>query len=223
MTLITKRRLASLASASVMIATLAVAAAPAATFAAAGDTVVVKGVTLTVMHLNPTAPVTGTINASGFDIAVYFGPGHSGTVTADISGAKYYGIVADGAQVNVTGSKVHHIGDDPYGTEERYGMQHGNAIYYYNGASGTISRNQVSKFQKNGITVIGKAANYVDPATPMTSASVTNNTVTGEGAIAYIAQNGIQISYGATATVNKNTVSGFSYTPKASEATGLLL
>ena len=32
--------------------------------AAEGDTVVVKGVTLTVMHLNPTAPVTGTINAA---------------------------------------------------------------------------------------------------------------------------------------------------------------
>ena len=56
------------------------------------------GTTLTAKIINPTAPVTGPIDATGYDIAVYFGPGHSGTVTADISGAKYYGVVADGAK-----------------------------------------------------------------------------------------------------------------------------
>ena len=44
---------------------------------------------------------------------------------------------------------------------------------------------------------------------------VLNNVVTGEGPIAYIAQNGILIRDGANATVNKNTVSGFTYTPEA--------
>ena len=71
MALINKRRLIGLISASAIVATLTVAAAPAATLAAEGDTVVVKGVTLTVMHLNPTATVTGTINANGYDIGVY--------------------------------------------------------------------------------------------------------------------------------------------------------
>jgi hypothetical protein len=36
-------------------------------------------------------------------------------------------------------------------------------------------------------------------------------TVTGEGAVDYIAQNGIQIGYGAHATVTGNTVTGNAY------------
>jgi hypothetical protein len=40
--------------------------------------------------------------------------------------------------------------------------------------------------------------------------------------IAYIAQNGIQISYGATATVKGNTVSRDNYTPTSNIACGLL-
>ena len=143
---------------------------------------------------------------------------------AEILGASWYGVVADGANVTVTGSQIHHIGDDAYGTDgiAFSGAQHGNPIFYYNGASGTISGNQVSKFQKNGITVSGKAANYSDLSTAKTSATVSSNTVTGEGPIGYIAQNGIQISNGASATVMKNTVTGFDYTG-ADEACGLLL
>jgi hypothetical protein len=216
----TKRRLVSLASASAIVATMSVATTPAATFAADGDTVVVKGTTLRAMYINPTAPVTGTINADGYDVAVYFGPGHSGTVDADISGATWYGVVADGANVTVTGSQIHDIGENP----DFNGVQHGNAIFYYNGASGTISGNQVFDFQKNGITVSGKAANYVDLSTLKTSATVSNNIVTGEGPVDYIAQNGIQISYGASATVVKNTVRDFRYNGEQdAEACGLLL
>ncbi len=63
----------------------------------------------TSIRLGP-SPASST--RRGYDIAVYFRPGHSGSVTnADISGAKYYGVVVDGANVNVTGSKVHDIGD----------------------------------------------------------------------------------------------------------------
>ena len=72
----------------------------------------------------------------------------------------------------MTGSKVHHIGDNPYGVPAFSGNQHGNAILYINGASGTISGNQVSKFQKNGITVTGKDADNVEVSKPTTSASV---------------------------------------------------
>ena len=37
-------------------------------------------------------------------------------------------------------------------------MQHGRAILYINGASGTISGNKVYDFQKNGIEVSGLTA-----------------------------------------------------------------
>ena len=92
-------------------------------------------------------------------------------------------------------------------------MQRGRAITYINGASGTISGNQVYAFQKNGIEVISLAADGSAPSTPKTSATVEKNVVTGEGHIGYIAQNGIVIRNGASATVKNNTVSGFNYTP----------
>jgi hypothetical protein len=51
---------------------------------------------------------------------------------------------------------------------------------------------------------------------------VQSNTVTGYGMINYIAQNGIEVASGATASVTGNTVSGNWYTPKSFVACGLL-
>ena len=103
---------------------------------------------------------------------------------------------------------VHDIGEVPLN-----GAQHGNAIVYLNGATGTVSGNNVYNYQKNGITVSGTG----------TSVSVLNNTVTGEGPITYIAQNGIQISFGATAQVVGNSVTGNDYSPPKVTACGLLI
>jgi hypothetical protein len=106
------------------------------------------------------------------------------------------------------------------------GSQHGNAVLYIAGAKGTIKGSTVSQYQKNGITVSGKAADGIaagPTGSGKTNASVLNNTVTGQGHINYIAQNGIQISYGATAIVRGDTVSGNWYTPAGTTACGLLL
>jgi hypothetical protein len=217
---ITKRRLASLVSASAVVATMAVAAAPAAAFAAESCTstgFVRDGIDLTAARIG--GDITGPLDASGCNIGVYLDSAHPGSVkNADISKANYYGVVVNGVAATVTGSKVHDIGEKPLN-----GTQHGNAILYINGASGTISGNTVSHFQKNGITVSGKDANNSEVTNPTTSASVTNNTVIGEGDIAYIAQNGIQISFGASATVVKNTVSSINDTDPDWDACGLLL
>jgi hypothetical protein len=205
-----------MASASVMIATVAVAAAPAATFAAEACTLTGfsrDGINLTAREIGGT--VTGDLDATGCDIGVYNPTGVSG---ADIHGARYFGVVVNGVSANVTGSKVHEIGNSPFD-----GTQHGRAITYINGASGTISGNQVYDFQKNGIEVIDLAADGIAPSSIQTSATVQKNVVTGEGAIDYIAQNGIVIRNGAIATVKNNTVSGFSYSPTDTEATGVLL
>ncbi len=162
--------------------------------------------------------VTGTLDATGCNIDAYFDAGHSGSITgATIFGANYFGVVADGVALNVTNSTIRNIGEVPLN-----GAQHGNAVVYINGASGTISGNTVIDYQKNGITVSGKAADGVALSPAKTSALVLNNVVTGEGPITYIAQNGIRISYGATATVKGNTVSGDNYTPKSYVACGLL-
>ncbi len=84
-------------------------------------------------------------------------------------------------------------------------------------ANMTISGNTLSDIQKGAIVVMnpygGTAVN----------ANVTGNTVTGNGPITYIAQNGIQVSNGATATVSSNNVSGYDYAPSTWAAAGILL
>jgi parallel beta-helix repeat protein len=163
---------------------------------------------LTAAVINPTTTVTGTVDASGCNIGIYYGPGHTGAVTAEVENANYFGVVADGAAVNVTGSSIHNIGEVPLN-----GSQHGNAVYFTNAASGTISGNTVSSYQKNGITAVNGS-----------SVMISGNTVTGEGPVGYIAQNGIEVGSGAKATVQDNAVSGNAYTgPNGASSGGVLV
>jgi parallel beta-helix repeat protein len=153
--------------------------------------------------------VTGQLDASGCNIGAYFDSTHPGSVSgAEIYGANYFGVVDNGAAVNVSASKAHDIGETPFN-----GAQHGNAIYYTNGATGTISGNTVSHYQKNGITAVNGS-----------SVTISGNTVTGEGPVTYIAQNGIEVGSGAKATVSDNTVSGNAYTgPNGASSGGILV
>jgi parallel beta-helix repeat protein len=151
--------------------------------------------------------VTGTLDATGCNIGVYYDNTHTGNVSsgANIHDANYFGVVVNGdvgaVSVNVTNAIINHIGEPTLD-----GTQHGVAIYYRalstGTASGTISGNTLTNYQKGGITVAGSGV----------SATITNNTVTGQGAVNYIAQNGIQVGYGAKATVSGNTVTGNAYT-----------
>ena len=97
------------------------------------------------------------------------------------------------------------------------GNQHGVGIYAYanNGIARSliVSENTLYGYQKNGTAFLG-----VD-----LSVSVTNNTVTGAGAVSFIAQNGIQLGLSATGSVNGNDVVGHSYTPFSWAASGILL
>jgi hypothetical protein len=181
--------------------------------------------------INMTAAVIGsgditgqTINAAGCNIGIYYGPGTSGTVeNSTVFGSNYFGIVVSGdaetggagaASVDVTNNTVHDIGETPLN-----GSQHGVAVYYRafdTGASatGTISGNDIYKYQKGGIVANG----------PGTAATVSGNVVTGEGPVTYIAQNGIQIGYGGTGQIMRNKVTGNAYsgTNNASSA-GILI
>jgi hypothetical protein len=176
---------------------LAILAAPAAQAAPCTPTTFERdGFLLTAAQVG--GDVTGDLDATGCDIGVYYGTGATGNVTgATIHGARYFGVVADGTAVNVNDSDVHDIGNDPFD-----GSQHGVGIYFTNAASGDISGNSVSAYQKGGIVVNGDG----------TTATVTGNTVTGLGPVDFIAQNGIQVSRGAVATVRGNDISGNFYT-----------
>lgn len=167
--------------------------------------------------INPNVTVTGTVDATGCDIGVYY-TGTGGKVdSAQIYGAKYFGVVNDGADVDVTTSTISDIGNNPFD-----GTQHGVAIFFTTettvgdptgSASGTIDGNTVAEYQKGGIVVRGDGA----------SATITNNAVTGLGPVDFIAQNGIQVSFGATGLVRGNTVSGNDYTPPGTTSCGILL
>ena len=83
-----------------------------------------------------------------------------------------------------------------------FGCQDGLAIFvesgYGSGGSAvvTIENNSVHDYDKNGITVDGSG----------TVATITGNYVVGIGATPLIAQNGIQVSGGATGSVKSNTI-----------------
>ncbi len=178
------------------------------------------GINMTAALINPLGTVSGDVDATGCKIGVYYSPGNTGIVDdANIHGANYYGVVVQQTSVDVINSKVHDIGEAPFN-----GTQHGVGIYYANvaGASngdctstgfttGTIDNNIVSSYQKGGIVVSCSNA----------SVSVINNTVAGLGKIGFIAQNGIQISYGAvTLDLSGNTVMDNAYLTGQNMRTG---
>jgi len=175
------------------------------------------GINLTAAQIGGT--VTGELDATGCNIGVYYGPGDSGSVSdAEIFGANYYGVVVSGTtSVNISSSSIHDIGESPLN-----GSQHGVGVLYTTvdqagnttgaAATGTLRGTTITDYQKNGVVVSGPGA----------KATVKNDTVTGQGRIDWIAQNGIQISSGATGIVTGNTVSKNFYTPKPVTACGLL-
>jgi hypothetical protein len=103
------------------------------------------------------------------------------------------------------------------------GCQSGEGIFVEAGGGGTAavtaSGNSVHDFQKNGITADELGA----------SLTATSNAVTGWGPTPFIAQNGIQIGFGATGTITSNTVTNVVYSPCTStsncgaSATGILI
>lgn len=170
--------------------------------------------TLTAKVVDPVAPVTSDVDASGCNIGVYFSTVSGSVDNANVHGANYYGVFVDGKtndiSVDVTDSSIHNIGESPLN-----GAQHGLGIYYYGynttgSVTGTVSGNEVSSYQKNGITVNGEKA----------SVDIEDNTVTGEGRVDYIAQNGIQVGFGATGNVSGNTVTGNFYMTGQNMRTG---
>ncbi len=125
---------------------------------------------------------------------------------------RFIGISLYNAGGTISNNTVLNITDTPFS-----GAQHGNAILVFND-DGTarevnIFGNDVSNFQKNGITANG--ANL--------TANIYNNTVTGIGQTAITAQNGIQMGWDATGTVTGNTVKDIWYTGSGWAASGFLL
>ncbi|MGH7239518.1 MAG: hypothetical protein ACREHG_05570, partial [Candidatus Saccharimonadales bacterium] len=174
------------------------------------------GINMTAAKINPRGNVSGDVSATGCNIGVYYDNGSGSVNGANIHGSNYFGVLVNGdvnsVTVNVENSSIHNIGETPLN-----GDQHGVAVYYRafgsGTASGKISNNNISVYQKGGIVVNGAG----------TTTDVRDNTVTGQGPVNYIAQNGIQVGYGAVAQVMGNTVTGNSYTGPNFAASGGIL
>src|SRR6185436_11723460 len=142
---------------------------------------------------------------------------------AEVSGFTFRGPVPEitagifvrgGAHANIHDNKVLDIRESAAlsGNQRGIGIFVGRALYGTTGTA-TITNNEIRGYQKGGIVVDG----------PGSQATITGNTITGEGPTSVIAQNGIQASRGASATITGNTVSGNNYTPASDEATGILI
>jgi parallel beta-helix repeat protein len=136
------------------------------------------------------------------------GPGGGGCDSLE------YGVRVDsGGSATIEKNHITAIRDNPFS-----GCQNGNAVQVGRAAdattgSATVKENVIDDYQKTGVIVSNTGS----------SAKVENNTITGAGPTATIAQNGIQISGGATAEVRHNDVSGNVYTPQTVVSTGVLL
>ncbi|MCG3155912.1 MAG: hypothetical protein DKINENOH_02520 [bacterium] len=156
----------------------------------------------TVIDVNG-AGVNAEIN--GFAVS---GPGPTGC------GSIGAGIFVRGtAYANIHDNKVLDIRDNPIsGCQNGIGILVGRASFATSGTA-TIKNNEVASYQKGGIVVSNTGSD----------ATIEDNIVTGAGAVTFIAQNGIQVSAGATGTINRNTINGHSYTPFTYVSTGMLL
>jgi hypothetical protein len=171
---------------------------------------------LTAAKVNPSGTVSGDVDATGCDMGVYYDRGRGLISNADIHGALWYGVFVNGdssnVTVNINNSSVYDIGDSPF-----TGNQRGVGIYYRAYLSGTavgkISGNKIYDYQKGGIVTNGIG----------TKVTISDNDVTGLGPVGFIAQNGIQVGYGADASVMRNTVSDNSYTGTSTVSGGIIV
>lgn len=129
-----------------------------------------------------------------------------------------YGVLVDKhGSALVRDNYITNIRDTPFGgCQNGVGVQVGSLNGVNNSAlpgEATIVNNTIDRYQKNGITVneIGSRA------------VVTDNEVTGRGPTSVIAQNGIQIGFGADAQVARNEVADNIYTPQTFSSVGILL
>lgn len=138
------------------------------------------------------------------------------TVDGDGKGNGNYRI--EGIAFHNAGGTVDHVTITRIRETPASGTQHGVGLYVLNEDAAprtlTATNNSVSDYQKNGMTFIGSNL----------TVDVSDNTVTGSGAVSFIAQNGIQVSGGASGTVGpNNAISNLSYTPSSVIAAGVLV
>jgi MBG domain/Right handed beta helix region len=125
-----------------------------------------------------------------------------GSVVGPTVDEPLFGIIFQNASGTISNTTVNNIAL----SQSLFGMQYGIAIFVQSDNIGGVSNVNI---QNNVITAYDKAGIVCNENG--TICTVTDNTVTGVDPTSLIAQNGIQIGYGAAATIANNHVNGNSY------------
>jgi hypothetical protein len=156
----------------------------------------------------------GGTNTSGVSVAISNVTVEGNWPTTTCYDSLYGILVGGGASLSLTGSTVEKIGAYPLnGCQGGVGIQAGRWVISQVGHV-RLSDDTIETYQKNGITVDG----------PGSTADIDHLVVTGAGPTSQIAQNGIQISRGATGSVTHSTVTGNNYTGQGNaSSTGIVV
>lgn len=147
-------------------------------------------------------------SARWWDPVVFLGQ-KTGTGTASII---FKGFEIDGLDLGVSGSEFvavlarnvnpGMVRDCQIHNFHNANVSQGLGMIVFGNSNLTVRKNIVSAFSKNGITASGDFGTLVDP-----TVTIDSNTVVGDGYIATVAQNGIQVGFGAGGSVHANTIS----------------
>jgi Periplasmic copper-binding protein (NosD) len=132
--------------------------------------------------------------------------------------ARFVGVYYRNASGSITGGSVAEIRNDPLN-----GAQNGLGILVQASAPTVATVDvdgvTVSGYQKNGVTFNG--CGCADTPDGIATGSLSNSTVTGAGDTPVIAQNGVQVGFGAgPVLITGNTVTGHRYTGNPANGTG---
>jgi uncharacterized delta-60 repeat protein len=170
-------------------------------------------------------PVSFTTSAPNHPV-VYVEPGTTANIEQlTVDGNGEGGVDGGGSNYRIegiafydAGGTVDHVTVEHVRETPLSGDQQGVAIYADDDNSSTqsltVTNNDVFDYQKNGMTLAGAGL----------TVNVADNTVTGAGPTTLIAQNGIEVGFGAGGVVTDNIVSGDSYTgSQPADSSGILL
>lgn len=156
----------------------------------------------------------GGTNTTGVSVAVNDITVAGGWQYVACDDSLYDVLVGGGATLSLTDSVIEKAEKEPLdGCQGGIGVEIGSAPNSQIGHA-LLRDDTIETYQKNGITVDG----------PGSTAQIDHVTVTGAGPTPIIGQNGIQVSFGATADVEGSTVSGNNYTGTGdASAAGILV
>lgn len=159
----------------------------------------------------PAAAVTGAVVSVGGADKVTI-RGFTITGPAQVPNSLSSGVVVfDGGSVVIENNLITRIRNNPLD-----GIQDGNGVLVYGDGRrtfATLEGNTITDYQKTGVLVFG----------PSAEARITGNDIRGAGPTGVIAQNGVEVSAGASASIRDNSITGNVYTGTGTFGAGVLV